>query len=146
MIHRGYGLGQLLPTCPTGQTVNVITGECTTSQPWPNWYCGSFLSDIFGSSGCYPAPTAQLTSPAGPATVVQETQPGAWTTDQAVAATAAAQRAGLQQFYASVAQANQPVFSLPSFDPSTWNIGTWLLIGGGILLAGWILNDLLGRR
>lgn len=160
MIQRALGLGQTVQTCPPGETLDPVYGTCAAvgskppQQPWGNWYCGTFLSDIFGSSPCYPAPTAQLTPPAGPATIVQETQPGAWTTDQAIAQTVAVQKAGLQQFYGSVAEANQPFISLPSFalpsfpslDPSTWTLGTWLLVGGGILLAGWILNDFLARR
>lgn len=157
----GRGLGQAVQTCPPGEALDPVYGTCaavavsssTQQQPWGNWYCGTFLSDLFGSSPCYPAPTAQLAPPVAPGTLVQETKPGAWTTDQAIAATAAAQKAGLQQFYGNVAQANQPFISLPSFslpsfsfDPSTWTLGTWLLIGGGILIGGWILNDFLARR
>ena len=147
------GLGQV-QTCPPGESLDPNLGLCASvasqqTQPAPNWYCGSFLSDWFGYGPCYPPYTP--TPAVAPSTAVQMTVPGAWTPDQAIAATAAAQKQSAQQLMGSVAAANQPFnplasLNLPSLDPSTWSIGTWVLVIGGVLVVGWMANDILARH
>ena len=139
------GLGQV-QTCLPGEALEASLGLCAApqsvqQQPAPTWYCGTFLSDLFGAGPCYPPYVP--TPAAGPSTAVQMTVPGAWTPGQAIAATIAQQQSGAQQLFGTVASSNKSVSllpSLPSIDPSAWSWQTWALIIGGVLAISWVAN------
>lgn len=89
---RGLGAGYVGSTVDCTAWSALITPACYTNP------CNF---GIFAPKSCIPSPPAPVAA-AAPQTQTQLTQPGAWTPDQAIAATAAAQKQQNINFFQSL--------------------------------------------
>jgi hypothetical protein len=121
----------MTPDCDPNLTVRMAQGAATP------WYCSFPGWSIWAS--CYPGPP--VVPPAAPQTGEQMRQPGAWTPDQAVDATWAAQQQSNQEFFAQLAGRlgdPAPDCSDTMTALTTWSCGILpvvLLVGGGLLVV-----------
>ena len=130
------------PNCDINPAIRAAAGGWLCSVPG-----SSYLSSCAAPTPPAPAP------PAGPSTSQQETVLGAWTPDQAIQATAAAQQQQNLDFFGQLATQNPPA-AAPDCT-SAWtaltNTACWsgvssslssllpiLLIGGGFLIVAMI--------
>ncbi len=99
---------------------------------------GATPQQIANPSSQYPVPPALTQPPVGPSTSAQETVPGAWTPDQALAATAQLQQQQNQAFFDWLGQ------NLSSGVPTSSGLSMTALIALGLVGGGALL--LLSRR
>lgn len=140
----GHGLGQTLPSVQSsmlGFKVDCASPLQYYASPlcwWKSlddWIAGNQAATRAAVAAAGPMP---YMLPAGPSTVQQETLPGAFTPDQAIAAGNQANTSALSQYFANV-QAN--LQNLTANPPATdWS---WLWVVGGILAGLVVLKEVI---
>jgi hypothetical protein len=129
---RRKGFGLFTPGVPS---------ECDTYGKWIfNPDCWAYSPSAWAQMGMFPTPPA-LKPPTGPSTVAQETVPGAWTPDQAIAGGVAASQQQAIDFFKTVPYVpdssgnggKPPPSPIPGLSLKAL-IAIGLVAGGGLLL------------
>ena len=142
------GMGQALPSIQSsmlGFKVDCASPLQYYASPlcwWKSlddWTAGNQAATQAAVAAAGPMP---YMLPAGPATIQQETLPGAFTPDQAIVAGNLANTSALQDYFAKVQANLQNLTANPPANPpaTDWS---WLWIVGGILAGLVVLKEVI---